>query len=372
MPGHRFKVGIIGLQPGRSWAARAHIPALRALSESFEIVGVANTSKASGEAAAAAYGLPRAFADVAELIATPEIDIVTVTVKVPPHFEIVKAAIEAGKHVYCEWPLGNGLAEAQEMATSARAKGVLGVVGTQARVAPEIEYLKHLIADGFVGEVLSTTLVARGGAALGAASIPDKKTYGYLLDRANGANLLTIPVGHTLAAVRDVLGEVAEISAILATRRSTTLAVDTGEMLPVSSPDQVLVSGTLESGVPVSIHYRGGTPRDDDGLCWEIHGTEGDIRVSGSSGHTQMVQLSLMGGRGEEKMFRPLEVPASYLTGWPKDVEPGNVARLYARMASDLRLGTRTAPSFEDAVALHRIIAAIEKAAESGSRIALT
>jgi len=50
---------------------------------------------------------------------------------------------------------------------------------------------------------------------------------------------------------------------------------------------------------------------------------------------------------------------------WPEDVEPGNVARLYARMARDLRDGTRTAPSFEDGVAMHRIIAAIEKAANA-------
>ena len=163
MTGQRFRVGIVGLQPGRSWAARAHIPALRALSESYEIVGVANTSLASAEKAAAATGLPRAFADVAELVATPEIDVVTVAVKVPHHVEIVKAAIEAGKHVYCEWPLGNGLAEAKELATLARAKGILGVAGTQARVAPEIEYLRQLIADGFVGDVLSTTLVGRGG-----------------------------------------------------------------------------------------------------------------------------------------------------------------------------------------------------------------
>jgi len=138
MTGQRFGVGIVGVEPGRSWAARSHIPALRALPETFDIIGVANTSKASAEAAAAATGLPRAFADVAELVATPEVDIVAVAVKVPPHFEIVKAAISAGKHVYCEWPLGNGLAEAEEMAAFARANGVLGVAGTQARVAPEI------------------------------------------------------------------------------------------------------------------------------------------------------------------------------------------------------------------------------------------
>jgi predicted dehydrogenase len=183
--------------------------------------------------------LPRAFADVADLIAAPEVDIVAVTVKVPHHLEIVKAAIEVGKHVYCEWPLGNGLAEAEEMAELARAKDVLGVVGTQARVAPEIEYLRQLIADGFVGEVLSTTLVARGGAWGG--SIAEKRTDAYLLDRANGATMLTIPLGHTLAALRDVLGEVADVSAVLATRRTTALAADTGETLPVSAPDQVLV-----------------------------------------------------------------------------------------------------------------------------------
>ena len=308
---------------GRSWAARGHIPALRALPETFEIIGVANTTKASADAAAAATELPRAFADVAELVAAPEVDIVTVAVKVPPHMEIVKAAIGAGKHVYCEWPLGNGLAEAEEMAALAQAKGVLGVVGTQARVAPEIEYLRHLIADGFVGDVLSTTLVARGGALQGGGSIPDKKTWAYLLDRCNGATLLTIPVGHTLAVLRDVFGEVAEVSSVLAVRRPTALAVDTGEILPVTAPDQVLVSGAFASGVPVSIHYRGCAARDGDGLFWEIHGTEGDIRVSGPSGHTQMVQLSLTGSRGEEKTFRPLEVPASYRAGWPQDVERG-------------------------------------------------
>jgi predicted dehydrogenase len=86
----------------------------------------------------------------------------------------------------------------------------------------------------------------------------------------------------------------------------------------------------------------------------------------------QMVQLSLTGAQGKEKAFRPLEVPASYRSGWPEDVEPGNVARLYARMARDLREGTRSAPSFDDAVAAHRVVDAIERAAESGSRIALT
>lgn len=370
MQGQRLGVGIIGLTPGRGWAMRAHVPALRALSDTFEIAGVANSSKASAEAAAAAIGIPRAFADVAELVAAPEVDIVAVTVKVPHHLALTKAAIEAGKHVYCEWPLGNGLAEAEQMAALARANGVLGVSGTQSTLAPEIVYLKQLIAEGFVGDVLSTTVVARGGLYNGSGITPDKKTDAYLLDRSNGATMLTIPVGHTLAALRSVFGDIAEVSSVLATRRPMSRVRDTGELLPVTAPDQVLVSGAFASGLPLAIHYRGGAARDGDGLLWEINGTDGDIRVSGPSGHTQMVPLALSGARGDDRAFRPLGVPASLRAGWPADAEAGNVARLYARLARDLREGTRSAPDFEDGVALHRVIAAIERAAATGCRSA--
>ena len=68
MTRQRIGVGIVGLQPGRSWAAWAHIPALRALFDSYEIVGVANTSLASAQKAAAETGLPCAFVNVAGLI----------------------------------------------------------------------------------------------------------------------------------------------------------------------------------------------------------------------------------------------------------------------------------------------------------------
>jgi predicted dehydrogenase len=112
---NRFRVGIVGLSAERGWATTAHIPALRALSDVFELTGVADTSLTSGQAAAAAFDIPRAFENVAELVASPDIDVVVVTVKVPYHREVVAAALAAGKNVYCEWPLGNGIAEATEL-----------------------------------------------------------------------------------------------------------------------------------------------------------------------------------------------------------------------------------------------------------------
>ena len=127
-----IRVGIIGLQPGRSWGAVTPLPALRGLSQ-FDVVGVANSSAASSEAAVAATGIRRAFSSTSELITSPDVDVVVITVKVPHHLELVRAALAAGKHVYCEWPLGNGLAEAEEMARLAADTGLVAVAGMGAR-----------------------------------------------------------------------------------------------------------------------------------------------------------------------------------------------------------------------------------------------
>ncbi|MEG3159411.1 Gfo/Idh/MocA family oxidoreductase [Sphingomonas sp. LB2R24] len=368
MSDRKLKVGIVGLQPGRSWAARAHVPALNALADRFEIAGIANSTLASSERAVAETGAGRAFASVAELVASREIDMVSVTVKVAHHLEIVKAALEAGKHAYCEWPLGNGLAEADALATLAREKGVLAVVGTQAVVAPEIVHIRRMVAAGDLGTILSVTVVARGGGWGG--TVANKSTDAYLLDKAGGATMLTIPVGHMLAALTDIFGPLATLSSVLATRRPSARVNDTGEQIPTDAPDQVLVNGMLVSGAPVSIHYRGGMPRDRNGLLWEINGTHGDVRIIAPFGHVQLAPLRLEAAIGPDAAFTPIDLSEQSI-GFPENPAAENVARIYARIAADLRDGTRTAPSFDDAVAVHRILAAIERSADDGSRIVL-
>lgn len=354
----RIRTAFIGLNPQSHWAASAHMPALSALSDRFEVVGVANSSAASARRSADAFGLPRAFADADALVGSDDVDLVVVTVKVPHHFELVGKALAAGKHVYCEWPLGNGLAEAEELARMAARAGVVAAVGTQARVAPEIVHLRRLIADGYVGTVLSTTIVADGN-AWGPQATSD---YAYLYDVDNGATMLTIPIGHTLAGLRDVLGEVGDIDARFAVRRPQIKITDTGEQLTATSPDDVIVAGALESGAALSMHYRGGRSRAT-GLLWEICGSEGDIRITGANGHTQLVDLTIEGARGTDATLQQLAVPAENYAGLPDGAVARNVAALYARIAEDIRTGSHTAPSFDDAVGLHRVIDRIERAA---------
>ncbi|UFH57875.1 Gfo/Idh/MocA family protein [Spirosoma sp. KNUC1025] len=158
MKKQKLRVGLAGLQAGRSWAAVAHLPALHELSDHYEIVGVVNSSLESSQAAAEACAIPRAFGSIDEMAASEDIDLVVVTVRVPLHYEAVKSILSHGKHVYCEWPLGRTLAEAEELTAMARERSVVAVAGTQARVSPAIRTLSELIKTNSIGSIVSSSI----------------------------------------------------------------------------------------------------------------------------------------------------------------------------------------------------------------------
>ncbi|MGW6703736.1 Gfo/Idh/MocA family protein [Streptomyces sp. NPDC054956] len=355
-------VGIVGLSADGGWGARGHLPALRAV-KGFELRALSASTPQSAEKAAAAFGVPLAFTDAAELAAHEDVDLVVVAVRVPQHRELIVPALEAGKAVLSEWPLGNGLAEAEELADLARERGVRTAVGLQARSAPVVRHLRDLVADGYVGEVLSTSLVASGG---GWGPVVASRT-AYVVDRANGATMLTVPFGHTVDALTMVLSDFAEVTATTATRRPLVRVAETGEGLPQSAEDQIAVTGVLESGAVASVHYRGGSSRSTN-LLWEINGTEGDLVVSGDSGHLQFGQVTLRGARGKSTELVELPVPDRYRLV-PGPAGPASVvAHAYAQLWTDLTEGTSTAPDFDHAVRHHRLLDRITRAAATGIR----
>src|SRR5438067_3358981 len=222
IPKSTLGVGIVGVSPVRGWAATAHIPALRAL-PGYEIRALSAHNAESARAAGDVFGVSAVFADHEQLLAQPDIDVVAVTVKVPHHRALVSAALAAGKAVYCEWPLGRDLEDTRAMAALAAEHGVRTVVGLQARQAPAIAFVRQLLSDGYVGEVLSTTMVGLSipGDAVGQPNA-------YMLDKANGANLLTIPVGHSLDIRNSVLGDFADRSPVPDFRRQLITTEETG------------------------------------------------------------------------------------------------------------------------------------------------
>jgi len=366
MPQSMLGVGIIGVSPVRGWAAIAHIPALRAL-PNYEIRALSAHSAGSARAAGDVFGVSEVFSDHEQLVTQPDIDVVAVTVKVPAHRELVSAALAAGKAVYCEWPLGRDLDEARAMASLAAEREVRTVVGLQARQAPAIEFVQELLSDGYVGEVLSTTMVG--------LSVPSDvvgQPNAYMLDKTNGANVLTIAVGHSLDVLNHVLGEFADLSAVSDLRRPMITIEETGEQIVKTAPDQIAVIGTLTSGATASVHVReavaGGT-----GFLWEINGTDGTLRITADEAQPQIYPLAVVGAKGRTEPAE-LAAPAALTQRWPaltslEGAPAYNVGRAYAAFAADIDNGTHNVPDFADAVRRHEVIAAIERSAASGERV---
>jgi predicted dehydrogenase len=121
------------------------------------------------------------FSDHQQLVTQLDVDLVAVTVKVPHHRELVAAALDAGKAVYCEWPLVRDLDDSRAMAALAAKQGAPTVIGLQARQALAIEFVLKLLRDGYVGEILSTTMVG--------LSVPGNvggQPNAYMLDKTTG------------------------------------------------------------------------------------------------------------------------------------------------------------------------------------------
>lgn len=359
----RIRVGIVGASPDRGFASVAHIPALRGLSN-FEITAVCTTRQQSAEATARHFNIPLAFSDPVTLARHPEVDLVTVTVKVPDHLPPVMAAVEAGKHVYCEWPLGRNTAEAEGMLTAADRKGVVHAVGLQGQWSPTLNYIKDLVTDGYVGRVLSATLIGR---APNWAATLDRA---YQADFANGANLMTITGGHQIDALCYCLGEFREVSAYVVSQRNEIFAEDKGVTIPLTAPDQLAVNGLLESGAVVVFQIRGGMSRGIE-FMFEIHGSEGDLVAAATSGGSmQRQELSLHGAQGKGRKLAELPIPTKYRYV-PDEIasnSPYNVAQLYAKLGESIRNGTKASPGFDAAVRRHRLIDAIVRASQTGQK----
>jgi predicted dehydrogenase len=365
-PQSTIGVGIIGVSPVRGWAKTAHIPALRAL-PNYEIRALSASTARSAHAAGEAFGVSAVFSDHEQLVTQADIDLVAVTVKVPHHRELVSAALAAGKAVYCEWPLGRDLADAQAMAALAAKQGVRTAVGLQARQAPAIEYAQQLLKDGYVGDVLSTTMI---GLSVTGDSLAQPNAY--MLDKTNGANLLTIAAGHSLDILSHLLGEFTALSALADLRRPLITIEETGEQIIKTAPDQIAVIGTLTSGATATIHVReavaGGT-----GFLWEINGTNGTLRITAAAAQPQIFPLTITGAQGQDELIE-LSVPPALTQKWPhltslQGTPSYNVARAYAAFAADLNDKARTVPDFADATHRHHLIDAIETSAASGKRV---
>ena len=362
----KIRVGIVGAtvtQGGSGWGAHAHVPALQVLPE-YELTAVCTAHEDTATESKAAFGAKLAFHNFDDMLGHADVDLVAVVVRVPGHHDLVMRALHAGKNVFCEWPLGANVAEAEEMANLAAERSLRTVVGLQARSDPTLMYARELVQQGHIGEVLSANLnyVSQAVTQRGTGRI-------WQADRRNGANTLTIAGGHAIDALCFVLGEFAEVSARLATRITEWHNTDTGETMTVDAPDWISVAGRLERGTEVSFLVAT-EPFNPSGNRFEIYGSEGTLVINGGSANSGPNQLH--GARGKEPLVA-MEPPQRFVLvpeGTPAG-PPRNVGQAYARLADAVAQDAPFSPDFAHAVKRHKLIDALERSSAERQTVRL-
>lgn len=351
-------MGIVGASARGSWGSRAHIPALAAL-DRFELAAVATTRQETADAAARQFSIPLAFGDPREMAMHAEVDIVSVCVRVPAHAEIVHAALAAGKHVYCEWPLGRDTGEAEEMLVAARGSGAVHATGLQARSSPLLRFVRDQIGSGAIGTVRS---VAASHSCDWMSRPP--ASMAYLQDVASGAHFLSINGGHLIDTVIWLLGDFERLTAVTRTSLLMLTLADTGETISRTSPDQVAIAGVLSQGAVASVRLSGASS-PGTGIRLEINGDLGDLVVIAAPGSRglQMAELRLFrtSGMGE---LTEIKVPDDYLSV-PATLRGSlalNVAEAYLALGRRIDGQECELPDFATAVARHRTLDRINAA----------
>jgi predicted dehydrogenase len=270
----QVRVGIVGADTKAGWAKVSHVPAINGL-HGVKLAAVTTRTEQRAREAAQAFGADRWFSDPLAMIRDEQIDLVTIAVKVPAHRELVLAALDAGKAVYCEAPLGRTLAEVEEMANAVGS--VHSAIGLQARLNPAVRRAVQLIGSGNIGRPLNARIVSTAPTI--GRELPS--ALDYLNKTSSGANLLTISAGHTLDVVEAVLGEIFEVDARTETLWPSVKLTDTGEESLRETPDHVDVLGKTRSGAVFTAHISGGLGPEDARFSFEVRGSEGWLSLIG-------------------------------------------------------------------------------------------
>ncbi len=156
VPTKRLGIGVIGF----GWMGQAHSRGARRAASYFpqraydtDLVMVSDTLAERREEAVRSFGFASSTADWHDVVNHPDIDVVFITAPNMLHLEMVKAAAAAGKHVFCEKPVGGTPAQTVEAEFAARQAGVISGVGYNYRWAPLVQHARNLIADGVIGDV---------------------------------------------------------------------------------------------------------------------------------------------------------------------------------------------------------------------------
>jgi predicted dehydrogenase len=371
MANKRIKVGIISA----NWSLKVHGAAWRLLPD-VEVAAICTAHRETAEAAAAAFNVPRAYWNVADLVADADLDIIDVGTRPSFRHAMVMAALGAGKHVYEALPFAMDVARAQQMRDAQLAAGLVGIVDAQFRWVPAVQHMKNLVDAGFIGKPLGFNmqlflpLRRHDGFVYPHSVYPGNglEPYKWLAEKSSGGGAWRNFGTHSMLLLTHLLGDIADISGCLATGIDRWDIPDGATLVPqtedLGSAVLRMVSGatgTVQAAwcVPDTAGFRFEVwgdrgrllledPRFGDGISARLYGGDARPVAYGEAAGTWLdipAELFAVPGTSITKANAP---PYMVSMGW-----------MFHDMLRTIREGGRGSPNFSEAAHIQRAIEAM-------------
>ena len=385
-PRHDLGVGLVSV----GWMGKLHSRAYQALPYVYPETGIrprlvhaADTAPDRVVYAREVLGYERASSDYREVLADPEVEVVSICAPNLLHREIGVAAAEAGKPFWIEKPVGRNVEETAAVAAAANAAGLVTSVGFNYRHAPAVEHTRELVADGALGRITNVRAVFFSGYA----SEP-KGALSWRFDREQaGSGALGDLLSHVVDLLQYLVGPVAEVTALTSTvyRQRPVLptgsanhfaVVEDGELGTVGNEDYAatlvrFADQARGAGAVGTLEASRAIVGPQCGLGFELYGTDGSLAWN----FEQMNELRVCLGRGRPHQGYTTVLANAQLGDYAR-FQPGpGIAMGY----DDLKVtearkflvavagGERQNSSVDDALSVAEVLAAAERSAADGT-----
>jgi predicted dehydrogenase len=339
-----LRIGIIGaggIVKSRHLPGLAKIPGVR-------VTAVCNRSRESGEAAAREWDIPEVMTDWRALVAREDLDAVFIGTWPYTHAEMSIAALEAGKHVFCQARMARTAADARSMLAAAEAHpGQVAMLCPPPAGMRGDRLIRKLIGEGYLGE--PRLVQARG---LSAANADAQAPLHWRQDfDLQGYNTLTL--GMWVEVIHRWMGPHRTVFASADNWTPFRRDPRTREEKRVRIAENVLIVAELENGARGGYQFSGVTQHPPHNTI-ELYGSEGTLRYD-------LETDEIVGGRAGDAAARPIPIPAELVREWTVEAD----------FVRAIREGTPVEPSFRDGVLYMEFTEAVYRSAESRSEVRL-
>ena len=340
-----IRIGIIGA--GGIVTSR-HLPGFGKIVD-CEVVAVCNRRRESSEAVAREWNIPHVVDTAEALIAREDINTVLIGTYPNLHKELSLAALQAGKHVFCQARMAMNLSEAREMEAAALAHpNFVTAICIGPRLILGEKYIRKLVEDGVLGDIR----LVRVNCMEDQWANPDSPAHWRQTRETSGNHIMALGIYNE--EMNRIFGPARTVSATGILFNRERKDADTGASVKTDVPESICVSGELESGghYVYNLSY---LSHFGEGDSLEVYGTKGTVLFDVAN------KTIRLGRVGKDETLQPVTIPDSLRWEW-------NVEE---RFAAAIRQGTPVVPDFSEGVLYMQFVEAVRLSLDGASTIRL-